>query len=384
MSNTAEIHATRSFGYERFLWTRIPWAIGAIALSLFILAVANSGSATDSKARFAAAILLVLSIIFIGYAAHRRLNPAKPALQLSPSGVLYRRTRNHEVLIPWREIEGVASIDITTCWTNGLPITYRDVTAITVSEAFYRRHLDPGSIWKRGPYWDLHFIPLGTRMQVALHHEIFMIPAAEMRDAVESRWRAFSGRPEAKLPPIPFKPHPRPFWYLSPRTKTVVAAVLFLAALPAVYYWHWLWTWQSFPDFNEAGREYYFRDAMNPTGIPARRPDGSMVRLLGWNVRSISFTRCIREITRDPSAAQSLFPRYNVAATCTADIIETAGTPATAIYRLMVQRYEWNDWQGKPQPASAIMPARLDLAEADRFLCSLGNCAPGVSPPPAK
>lgn len=383
MSDTRNIYATRSFGYERFLWTRVPWAIGAMALSTFLFTVANSSSASDGKARFAASILLVSGAIFVGYAVYRRSNPANPVLQLSPSGVLYHRISKWQVLIPWREIEGVTSIDVTR-WSRGLPMTYRDVTVLILSEAYYKRHLDPGSFWQRGPYWDLHFIPLGTRMQVALHHEAFLIPASEMRDAVEARWRAFSGRHEALLPPIPVKPRPQPFWALPPRAKLIATAAVILAALPAAYYWHWLWCWHYFPQFNDSSREYYLREVMKQTGIPARRPDGSMVRLLTWNVRSISSTRCVREITPDPAAAKSFFPRYSVAATCTGELVETSGTAAIAVIRLTVQTFEWNDWQGKPHPSTAIMPARLDLSEADRFLCNLGICGVGNSPPVAE
>ena len=94
------------------------------------------------------------------------------------------------VLIPWSEIHGVDSIDISGS-VGGRDAYLPDVTVVLVTRAFYDRYIHVRSWLLRGPGWHMNFVPKGDMMQVALHHEIMSATALELRAAVEARWSAF-------------------------------------------------------------------------------------------------------------------------------------------------------------------------------------------------
>jgi hypothetical protein len=114
----------------------------------------------------------------------------KPMLTLSPTGLRLHMEFVKTVLIPWREIHGVDSIDISGR-VGGRDAYLPDVTVVLVTRAFYDRYIHVTSWLLRGPAWHMNFIPKGDMMQVALHHEIMSATAAELRAAVEARWSAF-------------------------------------------------------------------------------------------------------------------------------------------------------------------------------------------------
>jgi hypothetical protein len=79
------------------------------------------------------------------------------------------------------------------------------VTVVLVTRALYDQHIHVSSFIMRGPGWDFHFIPkndpaLGELVQVSLHHSDLPATAAELREAVTARWKAFGNTrlPEPK------------------------------------------------------------------------------------------------------------------------------------------------------------------------------------------
>lgn len=119
-----------------------------------------------------------------------RWRSPKPMLTLSPAGLRLHMEFVKTVLIPWREIHGVDSIDISGR-VAGRDAYLPDVTVVLVTRAFYDRYIHVRSWLLRGPAWHMNFIPKGELMQVALHHEFLAATAAELRAAVEARWAAF-------------------------------------------------------------------------------------------------------------------------------------------------------------------------------------------------
>jgi hypothetical protein len=126
------------------------------------------------------------------YELVRLLLPPKPLVVLSPQGLRMRIEWVKEFLIPWREVRGVDTIDVTARFGREVMFV-PGVTVVLVSKAFYDRYIYVGSWILRGPGWDSNFVPKGDMVQVALHHLLLDASAAELRLGVELRWRAFGG-----------------------------------------------------------------------------------------------------------------------------------------------------------------------------------------------
>lgn len=94
-------------------------------------------------------------------------------------------------------MKGVDTIDISGT-VRGTLITFSGVTVVQVSRAFYDRHIHLSSWLLRGPGWDFNFIPKGSLVQVALHHEA--LPRRQRNCAPRSK-RA--GMPSATFHPPP-------------------------------------------------------------------------------------------------------------------------------------------------------------------------------------
>ena len=128
------------------------------------------------------------------YGLDRWLRP-KPMLVLSPKGVQITIDMLKTFLIPWHEVKGVDTIDITGTY-RGDTLTIFGVTVVLVTRAFYDRHIHVDSFIMRGPGWEFHFVPksdpvIGDVVQVALHHGNLPATAIELREAVMFRWKAF-------------------------------------------------------------------------------------------------------------------------------------------------------------------------------------------------
>lgn len=129
------------------------------------------------------------------YALFRMAIPGKPLVVMSETGLWLRIPGVKAVTIPWSEVHGVESVDITGTF-RGREETYEGVTVVLVSRAFYEQNIHVGSWLMRGPSWHFNFVPQGEMVQVALHHDALPATAQQLRTAAETRWLAF-GRPEA-------------------------------------------------------------------------------------------------------------------------------------------------------------------------------------------
>ena len=119
-----------------------------------------------------------------------RWRSPQPMLTLSPAGLRMHIDFVKTVLIPWHAIQGVGSIDISGR-IGGNDVLLQGVTVVLVTRAFYDRHIHVRSWLLRGPGWHMNFVPKDDMMQVALQHDALPATAAELREAVEARWRAF-------------------------------------------------------------------------------------------------------------------------------------------------------------------------------------------------
>ena len=153
-------------------------------------------------------LCLVVGSALVGLALWRRINHGKPLFTLSPDGIHYRIPWVKAFNIPWTEIQGVDSIDVETgYWSfwnmrHGFSIlpdykvaTYYNVTVVLVPKQFYDQRMFVASFFLRGPGWRASFIPKGSLVQVALHHDLVSIEPRLLREAVEARWLAFRDRP---------------------------------------------------------------------------------------------------------------------------------------------------------------------------------------------
>jgi hypothetical protein len=149
---------------------------------------------------------IALGGFMTAYAVYRIFVPGKPLVVISRAGVRLHIEWVKDIHIPWHEVRGVDTINISTRH-RGHDIHYLGVTVFLVSRSFYDRCIHIDSWVLRGPGWEAMFIPKGDTVQVALHHEILPATAAELRTAVEVRWRAFrdaTPRP-SYLPQVPLR-----------------------------------------------------------------------------------------------------------------------------------------------------------------------------------
>ena len=85
----------------------------------------------------------------------------------------------------------------------------RDVTVVLLSKQFYDSRIFVRSFLLRGPGWNANFIPKGSLVQMALHHELVSVEPQALREAVEARWQAFRDQPVPTKPSVPQVPAAR-------------------------------------------------------------------------------------------------------------------------------------------------------------------------------
>lgn len=193
-AEATDVHQILEYRTDKWIMTWVPIALLLCLMGLIMLVYSNRGSVSDAVAGW---ILLAAGAGGTGFALFRRYNPGKPALVLSPEGLLLRIGSVKEILIPWREVHGVDTSDLKVWnWLRPIPprVKLRDCTLVSVSRAFYDQHIHVDSAFMRGPGWDSLFIPNGASVQIALHHEQFSVRPDEVREPIEARWRAFRDR----------------------------------------------------------------------------------------------------------------------------------------------------------------------------------------------
>jgi hypothetical protein len=195
---TADVHQTLEYRRDTAIIKLLPIGLGLCLLGVFPFALDDS---PELENVIAGCVVLAAGIALSGFALWRRWHLGRPLFVLSPMGIHYQLNPAKKVLVPWREIHAVDTIDITTWnWSLRNPgtQTFRDVTVVLVSKQFYDAHIFINSFLWRGPLWGVFFIPKGSFIQVALHHEIVSAEPRALREAVEARWRAFRGQPPDK------------------------------------------------------------------------------------------------------------------------------------------------------------------------------------------
>lgn len=173
-----------------------------------------------------------LGILFLFREVYRFFVPGEPLLTLAQRGIVINIDGTTCIEIPWGEVQDIATIDVKTHATlpinvnvggvleNEVEGTYRNVTAVAVSQDLYDRAISPAyKAMKQnnglktalglvdgmvhhidarnglGPGWSSIFVRRDDQMLVALHHSMLPVGSSTLRAAVESRWRAFS-RPQ--------------------------------------------------------------------------------------------------------------------------------------------------------------------------------------------
>jgi hypothetical protein len=185
-----DVHRTVEYRTDRWFAGWLPYALLVAALGLGILVF------DGSRTRMAGLVLLGVGSVLGACMLYRQFHMSTPRVVLSPAG-LTMRVAMRDILIPWREIEHIDTIDHTV-WTShrGIParVTMHDCTMVRISQQFYDARVHVANLFMRGPGWEHLFIPRGGSVEIALHHEQFAIQANDMRGPVEARWRAFRGR----------------------------------------------------------------------------------------------------------------------------------------------------------------------------------------------
>lgn len=205
-----DVHRTLAYRTDGVFLQGVPSALWLCLLGLFGLMI---DLGRDIELVLASWALIVVGIGWTAIALFRRSKPAPPLFVLSPAGILYRIPWVKEFLVPWAEIQGVDTIDVTTlhrATRNPHEVTFHHVTVVLVPKAFYDRHIFVDSLLLRGPGWENTFIPKGPSIQLALHHELVTAEPKALREAVESRWLAFRDRSAGSrsVPTISSKPAP--------------------------------------------------------------------------------------------------------------------------------------------------------------------------------
>jgi hypothetical protein len=364
-----DVQMRRTFGTAKYLRQHLPFAILMLLLGIVVISLADGSSRDVRKAILAGFVLFGVGLVYLGYFFYRETHPAKPNIELSPQGILYCVTPQKEVLIPWDEISGVQNIDI-----SGPRMTkFRNVTVALVSRRFYDDHIYIPSLFWRGPAWSNYMIPEGDLVQVAFHHDFACVPAREMREAIETRWRAFSTHPNAKLPGRPFKEHVP--WMVVPKSlKRAALAVIAILALPAAYYWHYGAALLKSSPLSEGSAALYLREALDREGVAARLPNGRIEEIRRRDVMDTSAPICRSQISRDDTVKGKRTPLYVVTNFCTVDIQLTTGGTAVALIRIEVKEFESDTWNGEKRKYSAWVTTPVPRDQADAKLCQFGIC----------
>lgn len=192
-----DVHQILEYRADTALARMLPTGLGLCFLGLLGLAVLDAGH-RDFEFILAVGVLLTVGPGIIALALFKRANRGKPIFVLSPMGIHYRIPWVKEFLIPWREIRGIETIDVTSSnWSFRNPgtVTFHNVTVILVPKPFYNARIFVDSLLLRGPGWENNFIPKGDLVQVALHHELVSAEPRTLREAVEARWQAFRNQP---------------------------------------------------------------------------------------------------------------------------------------------------------------------------------------------
>jgi hypothetical protein len=211
-----DVHRTLEYRMATAIVRLLPTGLLLIFLGLALLVL------VDTDREKGTLIGIVLCFLFgvgvIGTALWSALRPGKPLFTLSPQGIHYRIPWVKALLIPWREVRGVDTIDVEGGYwspphsSSGIwlprynTVIFRNVTVFLVSKQFYDSRIFVRSFLLRGPGWKANFIAKGALVQVALHHELVSVEPQPLREALEARWHAFRDQPVPTKTSVPRVP----------------------------------------------------------------------------------------------------------------------------------------------------------------------------------
>lgn len=188
-----DVDKTRVFAANPLTVMQVSITVGLLLAGLLLIVLSRGGS-DGAQAFFLGSLLIFGALARIGYTFYLRSNPNKPIIELSSDGILYRLRRDSELRIPWNEVRGLDRIDLRL---SGQVAKLRDVTVASVSQDFFNANVPVESWWAAGRGRKDNFIRKGDAVQIALRHDLMPVPAEELWNEVEARWRVFSGQPNA-------------------------------------------------------------------------------------------------------------------------------------------------------------------------------------------
>lgn len=190
-----DIDHTIEYAHSHDLARRaLPFAVMGILLGLFIMTPLDA-AAPKSRDFWLGAIVVVISIGFIGAIIHRRSRPNEASIVLSPRGILFRDIS--EKVIPWNEIREIGAKRVT----RSRDVIGVKVTKLLVSERFFDTLI--GDRWS-----DSSVAMRGDPAEIYVSY-YQPPPFGEFQEAVRRRWHAFSvhARGLQPLAPPPLMAH---------------------------------------------------------------------------------------------------------------------------------------------------------------------------------
>jgi len=134
--------------------------------------------------------LLVGAVCFALYFVWRRAFAGSPLLMLLPQGMVYRASGVPGTFIPWQVVRGVDTVDFSV-GRGKREVHARNVTVVSVPEAFYKQYLHAGALRRAASGWEWFFRPMGDMVGIAIHHDWFLLGSDAVRKPIENRWLAF-------------------------------------------------------------------------------------------------------------------------------------------------------------------------------------------------
>lgn len=187
-SETFDVERTVAYAHSHDLAQRaLPFALLGVLFGLFVITPLGT-AAPRPKDLWLGAIIIAISIGFIGVIIYRRSQANTAGIVLSPRGILFLELSDKN--IPWNEIREIGSKRIT----RSRDFLGVKVTKLVVSERFLATLVGDK----------------GCDSSVAVHRnpsEIYISyfqppPFEEFQEAVRRRWHAFSVHAKG-LPPLP-------------------------------------------------------------------------------------------------------------------------------------------------------------------------------------
>jgi len=183
-----DVNHTLKFGRQKV--ARAFLILGVLCIGVSILLV--STDTVRGSERYIPYLAFALGALLTGYGIHHTFNTGTPIAVLSPSGIALNIEWVKSFHVPWHEVKDVRKIDVRVP-TKGWYTTYKNVTAVAVSRAFYDRFVHVDNALLRGPGWEHNFIEDGGTILIALNYAALPATAEEIFAAVDARWKAFRG-----------------------------------------------------------------------------------------------------------------------------------------------------------------------------------------------